>query len=169
MARSRIMSFHQPADLRLPLRGELLRDYTFTSAEGNPVMLSDFRAKANLVLLLFPGPIDSSQSHLLRSLAENSPQVRQNETRLAVVTHAEHLSTVVNLGGDFEFWSDISGQILLELGASEHPVIYITDKFREIFHIFPGPTLPLAADIVSWTEFVTMQCPECHPPEWPAV
>jgi peroxiredoxin len=169
ISRSRVLPFQEPAEVRLPSRGELLRDYSFISRDGAPVMLSDFRGKSNLVLILIPGSIDSPQTQLLHSLAEKSQQVREDETRLIVVTRPEHLRTVVNLGGDFEFLSDSSGQVLLELGATDHPAIYITDKFREVSHIFRGPTLPTVSDIIGWIEFVATQCPECHPPEWPAV
>jgi hypothetical protein len=134
-----------------------------------PVMLSDFRGKANVVLMLFPSPVGASEAQLLHYLSEKSAEVRQNETRLAVVTSPEHLGTVVNLGGDFEFWSDTSRQALVELGAIEQPTIYFTDKFREVIHVLRGPTLPTANDILGWIEFVAIQCPECHPPEWPAV
>ena len=54
------------------------------------------------------------------------------------------------------------GSALQELGS---PAVYITDKFREVVHRFDS--LPSAADILGWIEFTAMQCPECHPPEWP--
>jgi hypothetical protein len=154
-----------------PLRGQLLRDYSFMSAAGESVQLTGFRGKWNLVIVAVPGPIDASQTHLLRSLAKKSPQVRENETRVLVVTRPEHLATVVNLGDDFLFLADTNGEAMLELGADDALVVYITDKFREVIHridVADTSILPTAEEIVSWTEFAVMQCPECHPPEWPA-
>jgi len=153
--------------IHMPLRGQLLRDYSFMSAAGHTIQLTDFRGKWNLVLVAVPGPLDAAQTHLLSSLAEKSAQVRENETRLLVVTRPEYLATVVNLGDDLLFLSDTDGEAMLELGADDALVVYITDKFREVIHRIDAADkglLPTADEIVSWTEFAAIQCPECHPP-----
>lgn len=171
ISQSRLKEERKYTVLRPPHRGQLLRDYLFKRSDGETVMLTDFRGKWNLVIVALPVALDPAQAHLLQSLAEKSTEVREYETRVLVVTRPEHLPTVVNLGGDFIFLSDEHGTAMLELGASESPVIYITDKFREVFHRFHAethPGLPTADDILGWVYFVAMQCPECHPPEWPA-
>lgn len=59
----------------------------------------------------------------------------------------------------------------MELGAESETAIYFLDKFREVFHVYRiavGQPLPTTDDILGWIRFVAMQCPECHPPEWPA-
>ncbi|HET9696405.1 MAG TPA: hypothetical protein VFP40_06025 [Terriglobales bacterium] len=154
-----------------PKRGQLIRDYVLLDAAGKTVQLTDFRGKWNLLIVLLPSALDAQQTQLLQSLAEKSSQVRENETRVLVVTRPEHLATVVNLGDDFLVLSDSNGSALLELAAFEAPVFYITDKFREVLHridVHEQHPLPSAEELVSWTEFAAMQCPECHPPEWPA-
>ena len=148
-----------------------MRDYALISADGKTVQFSDFRGKWNLLVVFLPTALDAPQSQLLHFLAEKSAQVRENETRVLVVTRPEHLATVVNLGDDFTILSDIDGKVMLELAVFETPVFYITDKFREVLHridIDEEHPLPAAEDLLSWTEFADRQCPECHPPEWPA-
>ncbi len=154
-----------------PRRGQLIRDYVLPDAAGKTVQLTDFRGKWNLLVVLLPVALDAPQTQLLQSLAEKSAQVRENETRVLVVTRPEHLATVVNLGDDFLILSDSNGSVLLELAAFDTPVFYITDKFREVLYrldVTQEHPLPTAEEIVSWTEFAATQCPECHPPEWPA-
>jgi len=61
------------------------------------------------------------------------------------------------------------------LGASDSagnllPTIYITDRFGEVFAAFRNPNpaaLPGAEEIIRWLEFISQQCEECSPPEWP--
>lgn len=148
-----------------------MRDYVFLTSTGESVQLSDFRGRWNLLILALPGPIDPAKTHFLQSLGQKSQQVRENETRVLVVTQPAQLQTVVNLAGDFRFLCDPDGKAMQELGADDAAVVYITDKFRELIHrIDTAETvaLPTAEEIVSWTEFAAIQCPECHPPEWPA-
>jgi len=60
-------------------------------------MLSEFRAKQNLVLIFLVGhsaAIEGAQAHLLQALSEKSEEVRENETRVIVVTRPEQLQTV---------------------------------------------------------------------------
>src|SRR5690349_11273458 len=50
-----------------PAKGQLIRDFTLTSALGEPISLSDYRGRSNLVLV-FAGGRDSSPG--LKMLAE---------------------------------------------------------------------------------------------------
>jgi peroxiredoxin len=159
------------AQITPPHRGQILRDYALLGAKGEPVQLTDFRGRWNLVLILLPQEPDTTQAHLLSTLRRKSEQVREFETRVLVVTRPEHLPTVVNLAGDFLVLSDQDGRTMAELGSVGAPVIYILDKLREVVHRFDAEkhvALPTAEEILGWMEFTSRQCPECHPPAWPA-
>jgi hypothetical protein len=156
-----------------PHQGQVLRDYSLKHADGKPFLLSDFRGKQNLVLIFIRGtsdPLSGPQAQLLQSLSEKSEEVQRQETRVIVVVGSEQLPTVLALSPALVTAVDDSG-VMLDVAAVIGTTIYITDKFREVFHVYrvgEGEMLPTAKDILSWVEFVEMQCPECHPPEWPA-
>ncbi|MGZ4787884.1 MAG: hypothetical protein ACXVZX_05145 [Terriglobales bacterium] len=154
-----------------PHRGQLLRDYELTKADGTTFLLSDFRGKQNLVLLLFPERIEVAHAQLLRDLAEKSGEVRENETRVIVVVRPEQLQAVQAISEELTAATGDSGNLFAELAPDSEAAIYLTDKFREVFHVYRVTTdaaPPSADDIVGWIKFVAMNCPECHPPEWPA-
>jgi hypothetical protein len=152
-----------------PHRGQLVRDYTLRKLDGSEFMLSDFRNKLNLVLIVVPDP-NEAVAQLLRHLAEKSAEVRENETRVIVVLRPEQLEQV-QVPPELIAATDQTGHCFAELGAESANAIYFLDKFREVFHVYQlaaGQSLPSADDILGWIRFVAMQCPECHPPEWPA-
>ena len=155
----------------VPHRGQLLRDYELKKADASSLTLSDFRNKQNLVLILLPPAIEPRQTQLIASLAEKSAEVRENETRVIVVVRPEQLARVAELSEVLTAAVDESGRMFAELCGADATTIYFTDKFREVFHVFHiagGDPLPTTDDILGWIKFVAMQCPECHPPEWPA-
>lgn len=60
--------------MNAPHRGQLLRDYTLLKPDGSTFMLSDFRNRQNVVLVVMPEPNDAPQ--LIGPLAEKSAEVR---------------------------------------------------------------------------------------------
>jgi hypothetical protein len=158
-----------------PGRGQVLRDYSLLKTDGTPLLLSDFRGKQNLLLIFLvgsePTSISGAQAQLLQALSEKSGEVRELETRVIVVVRPEQLPTVAALSAELVVAVDPSGTVFSDVGAEPDTTIYITDKFREVFHVYriaEGASLPSASELVGWIEFVAMNCPECHPPEWPA-
>lgn len=154
-----------------PHRGQLLRDYLLARPGGRQFMLSDFRGKQNLVLIFLPQSPAPESIRLVAALAEKSSEVRENETRVVVVVRPEQLDSVVSFLDHLEIGASDSDEMWLEVGSENGPAVYVTDKFREVFQVFradTGDALPSADDLLGWVRFVAMQCPECHPPEWPA-
>ncbi len=152
-----------------PHRGQLVRDYTLQKSDGSTFMLSDFRNKLNIVLVVVPD-LNDATAQLLRHLAEKSAEVRENETRVIVVLRPEQQKQV-QVPPELIAAADPTGRCFTELTAESQVAIYFLDKFREIFHVYHvahGHPLPIPDDILGWIRFIAMQCPECHPPEWPA-
>ena len=132
-------------------------------------MLSDFRNKLNLVLIVVPHPNDAT-AQFLHDLAGKSDELRENETRVIVVLHSEQLRQV-EVPPELIAAVEPTGGCFPEVAAESHMSVYFLDKFREIFHVYhigANQALPSADDVLGWIRFVAMQCPECHPPEWPA-
>jgi hypothetical protein len=157
-----------------PTRGQVLRDYSLQRPDGTSLLLSEFRGKQNLALVFLVasgGAVSGSMAQLLQGLSRKSGEVHQHETRVIVVTSPEQLPTVEALSPELMAAADPSGAVLADVAAEAGTTIYITDKFREVFHVYriaEGETLPTAEDLLGWIEFVSLHCPECHPPEWPA-
>ncbi len=153
-----------------PHRGQLVQDYTLTRADDSTFMLSDFRNKQNLVLLVFPNGIVEQAAQVLRALAEKSAEVRENETRVIVVLPSGQQNAWKE-SQELIVATEESGRIFGDLATGTEAAIYFLDKFREIFHVYRITTKtewPAAEELIGWIRFVAMQCPECHPPEWPA-
>jgi peroxiredoxin len=174
ISRSRLREEHATNNPTPPHRGQVLPDYGMKQPDGTPVMLSDFRGKQNLILIFLVGEsaaIDGSQAQFLQALSRKSVEVRENETRVIVVTRPQQLQTVAALSQEFTAAADEAGTVFADVAAGSGTTIYITDKFREVVHVYRSATqeaLPNISDILDWLRFVVMNCPECHPPEWPA-
>lgn len=161
----------------LPSKGHCLRDFTLKAASsGHPVHLSDYRGRANLVLIVEDGRPDTAM--LTSDATRHYEEIKNQE--------AEILAIVAPLREDAEspqkqskvpypMLIDESGSIHRQLGAVDsegHDVaaVYVTDRFGEVFGAYrkaAGQALPDIGDILRWLEFVNAQCPECEPPEWP--
>jgi hypothetical protein len=143
-----------------PGPGRLLRDYQLSDTAGQQMVLSDYRGKSNLVLITSGADDVAGLAGLLRELDSQSARLREYEAQVIVISsRAERFDLPA-----VRVLLDDRGNALRELGA---PAVYITDKFREVVHRFDS--LVSASDILGWVEFTAMQCPECHPPEWPPV
>lgn len=141
-----------------PRPGHLIRDYQLKDTSGRTVMLSDYSGKANLVLITSDRSVNPDT--LLNELDNEAARLREYETQVLVVTSQME-------GHDFRnvrILLDERGEALRDLGSS---AVYITDRFREVIHRFDK--LPTLGEILGWVEFTAMQCPECHPPEWPPI
>jgi peroxiredoxin len=74
-------------------RGDVIRDFQLFSAEGQSVLLSEYRGLSSMVLV-FAGESDSA-NNLLSELGTHQPELTGNETRaLAIVVgpQSAHLS-----------------------------------------------------------------------------
>ncbi len=152
----------QPSTSSIPgLRpGELIRDYELREPSGRPMMLSDYRGRLNLILITADGAAPDQLTRLLRDLNSQADRLRENEAQVLMISSGREQFELPNI----KSLRDKPGNVIRELGS---PAVYVTDKFREVVHRFDS--LPNAEDILQWVDFTAMQCPECHPPEWPVV
>lgn len=160
-----------------PEKGQLIRSFTLISALGQPISLSDYRGRSNLVLVLAGGDSDNPDLEMLTEIAANYAQFREQQAEVLAVLQCDRERAVRiahETGLPFPLLVDEDGRIHRSAGAvdrSSHPAaaIYVTDAFGEVFAVYrtaDGQTMPSTQEIVRWLSFVNMQCPECGHPEW---
>jgi len=111
---------------------QFLPDYALKKPDGTLFFLST--VAASFALFVLPRRLNLGQTYLWRLLAQKVREVRPEITRALVVTHPEHLFTVVTLNDDMLFLSDIAGEVVLQL-APDVPVLYLLDADRQIIDI----------------------------------
>lgn len=161
----------------VPATGRRFPDLLLTTASGRRVQLSDYRGRSNLVLVFTDD--QRATAELLSEMARSYDQFKSEEAEIiAVAQCSEHECAQIEeqLKLPFAVLSDEDGRIHREVGASDQrghaaAAAYVTDRYGEVFaacRTRDGQVLPGAAEILSWLEFINIQCPECEPPEWPA-
>lgn len=154
----------------LPRTGYRLRDFALTTADECEVRLSDYRGRSNLILI-----VETARGHcaaLVRDLASQYPRVREEQAEVLVIA-PESTGQKDSLQLPFPTLSDSHGSIQHEYGLQTggQPIsgIFIADRFGELTASYVGSEVAHAssASILKWLEFISSQCPECEPPEWP--
>lgn len=165
--------------LQYPGRGHVLRNFALLSAAGREVQLSDYRGRANLVLVLAGARGSEPDLALLQELSLHQAQVLEQEAQvLAILYCAREQARIIRQRAAFPFvvLADSAGAVHRSLGALDQGgapclAVYVTDRYAEVFAAWRaalGEAVPGAQKIVNWLEFINRQCPECFPPEWPA-
>ena len=160
----------------LPSKGRLIQDFVLTSALGRTVRISDYRGRANLVLIL--GDERPETAKLMSDTASRYAEIKNEEAEVLVILPTSHeaaAETKQRLKLPYLVLADEDGRIHRMLGATDaqghdRAAVYITDRFGEVFGIYrtaEGQQVPTIADVLDWLESVNAQCPECEPPEWP--
>ena len=160
----------------LPTKGRLLRAFELVSASGRVIQLSDYRGRSNLVLVFTDHKAATAQ--LLTEMAQRYEEFKREEAEIVAVAKCSR-EACGRIKGQlklpFPVLSDEDGRLHHEFGASDQQgnaaAAYVTDRYAEVFAVYrtrDGQTLPRAAEILQWLEFINSQCPECEPPEWPA-
>jgi peroxiredoxin len=162
-----------------PAKGQLIRDFTLTSTLGQPISLSDYRGRSNLVLVFVGGGDSSPDLKILAEIAADYGRLIDEQTQVLAImqcTQAKAVRIKEQANLPFPLLVDEDGRIHRPAGAADnygHPAtaIYITDRFGEVFAVYraaEGHTMPDLQEIVTWLAFINSQCPECSSPEWPA-
>lgn len=165
--------------LEYPGRGQVLRNFALLSAAGKQVQVSDYRGRANLVLVLAGARGSEPDLSLLQQLSALQAQVLEQEAQvLAVLYCTREQAQIIKQRARLPFvvLADCEGAVHRSLGALDPEgaprlAVYVTDRYAEVFAAWRtllGEAVPGAQEIVSWLEFINRQCPECFPPEWPA-
>lgn len=162
---------------QVPAPGQCLRPFTLRSTHGQLLRLSDYRDRSAIVLILSDGTPEAET--LMRGCACHYDDFRKKDAEvLAVVCGSlEEVITAENrLTVPFPVVLDEDEKLHRELGAmDEHEhcaaAVYVIDRFGEVFASYGavnGSPLPDVGEILRRIEFISFQCPECEPPEWPA-
>ncbi len=159
-----------------PVKGQLIRDFELSSTDGRKISVSDYRGRANLVLVFADGRLRSLG--FLTGLAKSYDkfQEEQAEVLAALQGTTEKAARVKDKArAKFPVLVDRDGRIHRLMGAQDRRgqpemAVYITDRFGEVFAAFresEKQAMPSVQEILGWLAFVNSQCPECSPPEWP--
>jgi len=161
----------------LPSAGRRLNDIELASVLGPKIALSDYRGRANLVLIAADD--GGATAALVERIARQYAQIKNEDAVVLLILQDSPeaaLRKAQDLKLPYPVLIDEDGRVHHELGATgatgkTRTAIYVTDRFGEVFGAYrtrEGTALPSYEDIVHMLEFVNSQCPECEAPEWPA-
>jgi peroxiredoxin len=155
---------------------ELLPEITLPTSEGTLVRVSDLRGRRNLVLVFAGEPGDDAWLALASALAQREKDLSHEEAEVLLILQAD-----VSEAAGVKAREDLPFRILADADCQTHaqfglgtggmaaPVVYLTDRFGEIFSVQPAAQalpLPAVREILEWLAFINSQCPECGVPHW---
>jgi peroxiredoxin len=152
--------------------GYVIRDFILYSVQGEPIQISNYRRRANLVLVFSgEGPLSES---LLRTLAAKKEEFKQQDA-IPILILAQQALELKSWAEQLLVLIDENQRVHSLYGAVDQhgrpvPVLYVTDRFGEIAAVYSaagGAQLPAFDAVLKLLEFINHQCPECEPPEWP--
>ncbi len=151
--------------------GELVHFFDLPEAGGGRISSRQYRGKKNLVIFFMDSVLCGDCRERLKELASAYAEIQSNEGEMLVVLNASR-ETAAALKDEFSLKSpvlyDESGDIFRGYGAVDSAgdtvsATFITDRFGEIYYISlagAAPGLPSIKEIISWLEFIEVQCPE---------
>lgn len=148
-----------------PLKRQCLRDFALRSVEGRTVRFSDYRGNASAVLILSDGGTEAEE--LMSAAARDYQKIRGLNAEVIAIVRSSGMKQQL----PYPVLVDEDGRVFRELGAVDAAAVYVTDQFGEVFAVYrsaEGERLPNFSEVLSRLEFISFQCPECEPPEWPA-
>ena len=162
----------------LPSKGRILPDFALPAASsGRQVHTSDFRGRANLVVIADDGL--SETANLISEADRKYGEIRNQEAAVLLIVRPLQLTAATDQESlkhpSCAVLVDEDGSIHRRLGAVDAQghdcaAIYVTDRHGEVFGVYrksEGQSVPDMGEILSWLEFINSQCPECEAPEWP--
>ncbi|MFB3917555.1 MAG: redoxin domain-containing protein [Terriglobales bacterium] len=176
MSQAEIAGGQVTAQGELPAKGHRLRDFELMSRDGHRIRLSDYRGRRNLVLVF--ADEQQATADLLSAMASRYQEFKNWDAEIVVIvqlTSERGGRTKPRLNLPFPVLLDEDGRIHHQVGASDPSghvaaAVYVTDRYGEVFGAYrtrDSQSLPAVDEVLNWLEFVSSQCPECEPPEWP--
>ncbi len=118
--------------------------------------------RAQVIVLIHEGACADCQAYL-QSLNHESHEFSAWGADVAVITPA--LNPEVRAVSDsFRLFIDSHGQLALETGVTA-PALLIVDQWGDVKEARSATerhNFPAVADVVSWTRYLGIQCPECE-------
>lgn len=176
MSQAQIAGGSVTQDNDLPSKGYRLREFELMDAHGGFIHLSDFRGRANLIIIVSDDRPETSK--LMEDIAVRYSEIKSSEAEVLAIVHTSLKSAgEIKRKGNLPYLvlNDDEGCVHRKFGAVDSKgrdsgAVYITDRFGEVYGAYRtagGEALPSFIDILNWLEFVNAQCPECEAPEWP--
>ena len=173
---ARIAAGSMASSGELPRKGQILRDFALNSLRGPVVRLADYRGRSALILILSDEREETKE--LMRDAADSYGELRAKGFEVLAVMRSPHeQATGSGRHPDLPYpvLLDTDDRLHRELGAMdrnnrEAAALYVTDMFGEsvgIYRTAEGEKLPVIGEVKELVEFISFQCPECEPPEWP--
>ncbi|HEY7913708.1 MAG TPA: redoxin domain-containing protein [Blastocatellia bacterium] len=138
----------------------------------------DYNQHKNLVLFFFHSPQCAPCRQLLLDLARGYPEYAPLNTEVLSISQTgivELGQLQRELGLPFPLLSDMDGKVFRAYlghaaGEPHETAIFVADRWGELYTgatAADADALPGESEIRDWLSFIEIQCPECHPPEWP--
>lgn len=149
-------------------------------AANRPTLLGpwEYKQRKNLVLFFFHGGRCPSCHQRLTGLIARYAEFRELEAEVLAIS-PERIETLRGLAAElaspFPLLADAQGEVFhryLRWSENEAPptALFIADRWGELVaHMVAqeADTLLPEKEVRAWLQFIEIQCPECHLPEWP--
>jgi peroxiredoxin len=151
--------------------GQRLPNFTLPDLRNNPVTLSSYRRRSNLVVLFSGQPVSKAFTRLLDELAEVYDDLDEHQAEVVAVTPAPQAEAAALRSGrrdPFPLLVDAGGEVHRQSGAVNSMgepafTVAILDRYGEVYGLYvvnektPPPSIQ---GIIEWLEYIELQCDE---------
>lgn len=151
--------------------GQMMPDFTLTTSEGEPIRISDFRNRYNLVLIFTGDTSTEPLQDFLEDLSDRKSDIQALDARAFVIVPGDEARAArfqSRMGLNLTVLADPDGSVYHRVLGIDRNVlanlqVYVIDRFGEIYSSFETgdhESLPTADEVLSWLDFIEIQCPE---------
>jgi peroxiredoxin len=151
--------------------GQQLQNFTLLDLHHNPVTLSSYRRRRNMVVVFSGQPVKRAFGELLDALAETYPSLGDHAAEALALMPVSHPEAVKHRAGakdPFPVLVDAGGEVHRQSGAVDPAgepafMIAILDRYGEVYGLYeldentPPPSIQ---GIIEWLEYIELQCDE---------
>jgi peroxiredoxin len=151
--------------------GQRLENFTLPDLRNNPVTLSSYRRRSNLVVLFSGRPVTLAFTDLLDELAETYDSFDEHQAEVLALMPVPQVEVAAHRAGasdPFPVLIDAGGEVHRQSGAVNslgEPAftVAILDRYGEVYGLYvvnektPPPSVQ---GIIEWLEYIELQCDE---------
>jgi len=150
--------------------GQQLKNFTLPDLRNNPVTLSSYRRRSNLVVLFSGEPVSEAFTSLLDELAAAYTALDEHEAEALAVLPVPQAEAAYRAGAHdpFPVLTDPGGAVHRQCGAVNSMgepafTVAILDRYGEVYGMYvvnektPPPSIQ---SIIEWLEYIELQCDE---------